>query len=192
MTKLGLYLSGDVWFFNQPLFHAFASWVLPYVSITTPMLRILRVIIRQRERLFYIVCNAWFHFSRKCDVLFLEGARKSRGSSCPCPEPMGVTISVPLVGVCMSPLSITVEPLATLLACSASFFTDTVENKGIIITWEWSFPQAQVSFLYIKKLYAKKEPESTLVSLYKMWEHNHRSLRFRLRANEENLPAGKC
>lgn len=157
MTKLGLYLSDDVWFFfNQPLFHAFPSWVVPYLLITTPMIRILRVILRQRERLFYTVCNTWFHFSRKCDVLFLDGARKSRGSSCPCPEPMGVTISVPLVGVCLSPLSSTVEPLATPPSCSASFLTDTVENKGIVITREWSFPEAQGSFLYIKKLYAKK------------------------------------
>lgn len=102
MTKLGLYLSDDVWFFNQPLFHAFASWVLPFLLITTLMLRILRVIIRQRERLFYIVCNAWFHFNRKCDVLFLERARNPMGAPVLAQSPWGLPfLSLWLVPACL-------------------------------------------------------------------------------------------
>lgn len=97
------------------------------------------------------------------------------------PRPTG--ISVPLVGVCVSPVSIAVDSLAILLSCHASSLTDTIENKGIVITWEQSFPEPKA--LFYKKFICKKEPESTLVSLYKMWEHNHGSLWFRLRANEK-------
>lgn len=191
MTKLGLYLSGDVWFFNQPLFHAFASWVLPYVSITTPMLRILRVIIRQRERLFYIVCNAWFHFSRKCDVLFLKELENPVGAPVLAQSPWGLPfLSLWLVSACfLSALPLNLWPRCShaLLPFSHCWKQRHHYYMGV------EFPTSPSFFsIYIKKLYAKKEPESTLVSLYKMWEHNHRSLRFRLRANEENLPAGKC